>query len=152
MVLDAPDTEIVPLRRELDFAERYLALQQVRLGDRLELTFDVSGLVDGVGVPILLIQPLIENAVEHGVAARRGAGGVAVRCAVTADRVTFEIRDDGPGLPDGFDARHTGRIGIATTAARLEAQFGADHRFDVRDHPDGGVVARVEVPITEIPA
>lgn len=151
MVLDAPDADIVPLRRELDFAERYLALQQVRLDDRLALSFDVSGPIEGVGVPILLIQPLIENAVEHGVASRRGAGRVAVRCEVSVGRVAFEIRDDGPGLPEGFDPRHEGRIGLGTTAARLRARYGADHRFEVHNHPDGGVVARVEVPVTALP-
>lgn len=151
MVLDAPDAEIVPLQREIHFAERYLSLQRVRLGDRLEVDVEVEGESAGVGVPILLIQPLIENAVEHGVAARRGAGSVTVRCEVSGGRVRFQIRDDGPGLPEGFDLHHSGRIGLATTASRLEAHFGVDQTFELLEHPDGGVVARVDVPAAELP-
>ncbi len=146
MVLDAPEVDVVPLRRELDFAERYLALQEIRLGDRLRVDVDVRGDPAGVGVPLLLIQPLIENAVEHGVASRRGPGSVTVRCTIAAGRVRFEIRDDGPGLPEAFDLERTGRIGLATTAARLRAQYGDDHTFDVGNGDEVGVVIRIDVP------
>jgi LytS/YehU family sensor histidine kinase len=131
----------VPLADELDFNRRYLALEQVRFGDRLRVSFDSPRELERALVPNLVLQPLVENAVRHGVAKNAGAGEVRVRAFRDGERLALEVWNDGPAPgPEG-----TG-TGLRTTRGRLASLYGDEQELSLGPGPDGGVVARVSVP------
>jgi two-component system, LytTR family, sensor kinase len=140
--LDEPD---VTLAEELDFLRKYLDIERTRFADRLVVRFDVAADTLDALVPTLLLQPLVENAIKHGVARKAGAGHIDVIARREHDKLWIEIRDDGVGLSeDALTALHKG-IGVSTTHARLQHQFGADYRFEFHRLAQG-VAVIVAVP------
>jgi signal transduction histidine kinase len=138
----------VTLEEELDFLRKYLDIERTRWADRLIVRFDVEPGTLPALVPTLLLQPLVENAIKHGVARKAGAGHVDVSARREHDKLWLEIRDDGVGLSeDALTALHKG-IGVSTTHARLQHQFGADFRFEFHRLPQGVAVV-VVVPWRE---
>ncbi len=138
---------VASLRDELDFLRRYLELERLRLGERLQVELDLDPTVAAVEVPSMLLQPLVENAVRHGVAARAGGGSVRVRAFRLGDALMLEVRDDGPGLgPPGAAAGDGTGLGLRITRDRLAQRYGAAARLDLRTHPDGGCEACVTIP------
>lgn len=123
----------------------YLALMQVRMGARLQVRLDLPDELCTLAVPPLLLQPLVENAIKHGVARRSGIGHIGVSAHREHDKLRIEIRDDGVGLSeDALTALHKG-IGVSTTRARLQHQFGADYRFEFH-RLSQGVAVVVAIP------
>lgn len=146
LALDTGASATVPLEAEMDFIGRYLALQKARLGERLVVEIDVPEDLSGAEVPAMLLQPIVENAVEHGIAARRGPGSVRVSAQRDGDRLHLEVRDDGLGLDE--DARGPGgwRVGLRNTRARLAQLYGAQQEMLLQDIETGGVAVRVTIP------
>ena len=134
----------VPLGEELDFLELYLNIQQMRFPDRLNVEMHVAPETLRALVPNLILQPLVENAVRHGVAPRTARGTVGVRAARAAGFLKLEVYDDGPGLRRG-NGRAEG-IGLANTRARLAQLYGADHSFSVTNRAEGGTTAALTIP------
>jgi two-component system, LytTR family, sensor kinase len=133
----------VPLAEELDFVQRYLDIEQVRFGERLRLDVAVGSDAHDAMVPVLLLQPLVENAVKHGVAAREEGGRIAVRAERDGATLRIVVSDDGPGpgAPGG------GRgIGLANTRERLRTLYGDAQRLQLVASPDGGTRVVVELP------
>lgn len=139
----------VPLAEELEFTERYLAIQQMRFSDRLTVDVDVASDVLSAVVPNLILQPLVENAVRHGVARKAAAGRIAIRAHRSGDRLCLQVLDDGPGYsPNGNGSsgvRSTG-IGLRNTRDRLDRLYGRESTFDVRTRAEGGTEAVVTLP------
>ena len=144
-VLYGPGTHEVPLRDELAFVERYLAIERVRFGDRLRVTVDVEPAAMDAAVPNLLLQPLVENALKHGVAPRPDGGSVTVRARADGDVLRVEVHDDGGALA-GREAPAGPGLGLANTRARLERLYGRDARLRVSGDADG-TRAIVELPL-----
>jgi two-component system LytT family sensor kinase len=117
LTLDAADEAEVPVAEELEFARRYLEIEQARFGDRLRATIDAGPDVMDALVPVMLLQPLLENAVKHGVLEQEHGGSVAVTIEASDRTLRVTVADDGPGLAPGRDARRG--VGLANTAARL---------------------------------
>ncbi len=137
----------VPLRQELDFLDHYLAIQRTRFRDRLTVTVDVAPEAVDALVPSLILQPLVENAIRHGIEPRSTPGHVEVRAHLEGDRLVLEVRDDGPGIPTPAGRPGTGHgIGLTNTRARLEQLYGGAHRFTLANGGDGGLVVRLEIP------
>ena len=148
---------LVPLSGELDFLRDYLGLEQVRMGDRLRYAIDVDAGLEDLHFPPLLLQPLIENAIRHGLSPKLAGGTVALRIERRADdgpspRVWVTVSDDGVGLDaPGPTATTTTLlragtgVGLATTRKRLELQFGA--ALDLRAGEAGGTVASFALPL-----
>jgi signal transduction histidine kinase len=113
--------QTVPLREELDFARSYLAVQRVRFGERLGASVTSSAEADTVLVPQLLLQPIVENAVEHGVAKTIDGGVVSIDASTTGDTLRLSVADDGPGPPDSLDREG---VGLAGTRERLNHLYG----------------------------
>jgi LytS/YehU family sensor histidine kinase len=139
-----------PLEQELDFVRRYLDIMQIRFPDTLR----VSGAADAEArralVPTLVLQPLVENAVKHGVARMRGGGMVEVRGQRRGDSLRLTVRDTGPG--PGPPARPHGGVGLRNTAQRLEQMYGASQQLALTAGPGGGTLALVEIPFRLPPA
>jgi two-component system, LytTR family, sensor kinase len=143
-LLDHLEQDEVSLGEEVAFVESYLAIERARVGDLLHIHMDVGESVRGCRIPTLLLQPLFENAVKHGVLAR-GRGVLSLRARRVESRVEIFVQDDGPGLPPGFDASRFG-VGLRTIHARLRAAYGTTYEFRLENDAGGGVCARLELP------
>ncbi len=148
-VLDGSAAQEVPLREELAFLRLYLDIQRVRFGGRLDVIEDIEPAALDALVPNLLLQPLVENAVEHGVGrVEEGTGRIAITARIElgpegGDRLVVCVRDNGPG-PDSETAR-SGGVGLANTKARLAALYGDAAHFRLV-HADGGAEALAVLP------
>ena len=142
--LDSTSEQEVPLRQEIAFLDRYLQIQQARFGERLTVRQEIDPATLDALVPNLLLQPLVENALEHGLAPRARAGQVTLRAVTRDGALELEVADNGVGLP--ADGRFTPGIGLANTRARLDQLYGAGHRFILANAPGGGVVVSIRIP------
>jgi len=144
LTLSRATTAQVSFRRELEILTLYLEIERTRFHDRLEIAYDVQPATLGALVPDLILQPLVENAIRHGVSPNAGTGRIDVRSRRDGDWLTLEIRDNGAGLAEG-GARPDG-IGLTTTRARLERLYGDRHELTLENLPQGGCVARIRIP------
>jgi LytS/YehU family sensor histidine kinase len=142
-----PGSQEVILRRELAFLTPYLEIEQARMGNRLTVTVDVPADLHAARLPYLVLQPLVENAIRHGIAPRPGPGRLAVRGRRRGGRLELEVADDGPGLPPA-EAFSEG-IGLSNTRARLRGLYGDDQSLTLRPGPDGGLTVTVSLPYRE---
>jgi signal transduction histidine kinase len=130
MTLEGLGQQEVSLKSELEFLSKYLDIERTRFADRLVVRFDVQPEALDTLVPTLLLQPLVENAIKHGIAKKGGPGHIDITARRDHDKLWIEVRDDGVGLSDtALEALQKG-IGVSTTRARLQHQFGADYRFE----------------------
>jgi len=143
---------LVTLGEEMDLLRRYVGLQQVRFADRLRVSFEVDPACLDLAVPILLLQPLVENGIRHGLARRPGPGAIEVRAERSGERLLLTVQDDGAGLPPGFDLATDAGVGLGNTRSRLEQTFDGDARLTVRPRASGGVRVLVDLPARAAPA
>ncbi len=138
----------VPLAQELEFLEAYLEIEQARFGPRMDVRLQVEPRARSARVPFMLLQPLVENAVRHGVARRAGVGRIEVRAAVVEDSLRLQVIDNGPGLTREPPERPRGGhgIGLANTRDRLARLYGDEHQFAVRNGAEGGLHVQIEIP------
>jgi len=138
---------LVTLEEELELLDHYVAIQEARFGDRLRVTFRVDPRAASAVVPTLLLQPLVENAIRHGVVPNGSVAEIAIAAVREGDRLHLEVRDNGPGLNGSSGG---GGLGLANTRARLQELYGASHRFELTNAPDpGGALAVIEIPFTD---
>lgn len=143
--LDDDIGQEVTLARELDFTERYVGLQRLRFGDRLVLRRDVDADVLEARVPVMILQPLVENAIEHGTSRRPEHGEVGVRAYRDGERLVLEVNDSGPGFE--LQSTMSGRgIGLANTRARLATLYGPEAHLLFGSAPGGGAMVRIALP------
>jgi two-component system, LytTR family, sensor kinase len=143
--LRSSDVQKVPLSEEMAFLLSYLEIEGARLGERLRVELNVDRGLDLALVPHLLLQPLVENAVRHGIAPRPRGGCVQLRIEAQRQRLRIEVADDGPGASDAALASAQG-IGLPNTRARLAALYGDDHRLEIESGPEGFTV-RIDLPL-----
>lgn len=142
--LDTTDTPEISVAEELEFVRRYLEIEQVRFGSRLRVAIEApSDTMQGL-VPALVLQPLVENALKHGVLPRERGGSVTVKITRNNGALQLSVADDGPGLPEG--AAVAPAVGLSNTAARLVELYGDTSSFSLDPSPNGGVTARMEIP------
>ncbi|HKG91631.1 MAG TPA: histidine kinase [Gemmatimonadaceae bacterium] len=161
--LDEKLSQEVPLSREIEFLNRYLEIQRVRFGDRLVVETEVDAEARDALVPSMIMQPLVENAIVHGVGARRGPGRIRIRARREEGALRLQVEDSGPGFahadggggggrsaspePSAAAARRGG-IGLANTRARLEQLYGAaQHRLELGHSADGGAQVTIRIPL-----
>ena len=138
--------QLIPLRDEVRMVERYLEIERARFGDRLQahVTFEPRAL-DAL-VPSLILQPLLENAMRHGVSTGDGRCRLDLAVRTHADRLTIEVRDAGPGI-DPAKATNASGVGLRNTAERLSYLYGDDHRFDLKTLDGGGLLVAIDLPL-----
>jgi two-component system LytT family sensor kinase len=145
MSLESTGTQITTLRREVEFLNCYLEIEKVRFAERLSVTVDISPEALDASVPHLLLQPLVDNAVKHGIAKLPDGGEIRIAARRQAEQLRIEISDNGPGLSNK-GALPSSRLGLRITRERLESLYGVDHSLELVSLPEGGTMARVCIP------
>jgi sensor histidine kinase YesM len=140
--LSRPAVAEVPLRTELDVLQLYLEIERTRFRDRLTVNVDAPAETLDALVPDLILQPLAENAIKHGIERETGAGRIEVKVARVDASLVIEVRDSGRGPGDDI----TDRIGLTTVRGRLARLYGDAHEFSLGAAPSGGGVARIRIP------
>lgn len=144
------DDQEIPLAQEMAFIERYVDLQKARLEDRLDAALQVDPNVLHAMVPTFILQPLVENAIRHGVAIRLERGLVEVRAWRANDQVHVTVQDDGPGLPSNWDPEESAGIGISNTRERLRRMYGdREHHFAISSNEGKGVRVELTFPFRD---
>jgi signal transduction histidine kinase len=146
--LETAGTQEVPLKQELEFIELYLEIEQARLGPRLVVRLDADPETMDAYVPNLILQPLVENAIRHGIAPRPGTGHIEILARRENGTLQVQVLDDGPGLKQEALRKREG-VGLANTRARLLQLYGDRHRFVAANRPEGGFAATMHVPFRE---
>jgi two-component system, LytTR family, sensor kinase len=146
--LEHEETQEVTLREELAFLQPYLEIEQARLEDRLSVAMEIAPETLDARVPHLMLQPLVENAIRHGIAPRIGPGRVEITATRGMDDrfLHLEVRDDGPGVDRGDRTGTRKGVGLANIQSRLEQLYDGEHRFELENHPEGGLVVRISLP------
>ena len=150
LTLDRIGTQQVALKEELDFVEKYLEIEQTRFGDRLLVRFDTPPDTLDAAVPNLLLQPLVENAVRHGISPKVGGGRVDIVARRDGDMLQLIVRDTGYGLAaDKLSAFNAGGVGLSNVRSRLETLYPGRHRFEFQSPPDGGLEVSILIPFVQ---
>jgi two-component system, LytTR family, sensor kinase len=148
-VVRADRPQEVTLAEELDFVRQYLAIEQIRFSDRLQPAFDVDPALAGAAVPEFLLQPLVENAVRHGLAKRVGATSLRIAARRDGEILILMVSDDGPG-PEPGAAEPLAGVGLGTTRERLATLYGTAATLELTATPGGGAVTTVRLPYREL--
>jgi two-component system LytT family sensor kinase len=142
--LEHVGTQEVPLRDELEFIKPYLDIEQARLGPRLSVQLDIDPEAMDANVPNLILQPLVENAIRHGIAPRAGAGRIEIHARRENGRIRLQVCDNGRGLATNY----VEGVGVGNTRARLRQLYGEEHQFVMCNRPDGGLEVTVSLPFS----
>lgn len=146
LTLRGATQQVTSLQEELAALDLYLGIQRERFRDRLETQLEIAPEALPAEVPWLLLQPLVENALHHGIEPRAEGGKLRVTARVHAGELQLTVSDDGPGFPAGFDLENARGIGLRNTRARLARLYGAAQRFELARAPEGGAEIRLTLP------
>jgi sensor histidine kinase YesM len=149
LTLENSGTQEVTLKQEIEFLRCYLEIEQIRFQDRLTTHVFVDPDALDTRVPNLILQPIVENAIRHGVAPRSTPGEIEIRAKQEDGFLRIRIRDNGPGLPMNrtVDSLFKKGLGLTNTQTRLDRLYGADHRFAIANDPAGGLAVTLEIPL-----
>ena len=155
LTLDNSGTQEVSLQREIEFLQSYLEIEHIRFQDRLTTHVEVEPHALDAQVPNLILQPIVENAIRHGIAPRSTPGRIEIRAEHKNSVLRIQVRDNGPGLSVNRSPVNLFKegLGLANTRARLQQLYGAAHRFELANDPQGGLIVTLEIPSeTEVAA
>jgi signal transduction histidine kinase len=144
--LDNAGHQVVPLKQEIDFLRVYLEIEQVRFQDRLQVVWDVAAETLEAAVPTLLWQPVLENAIRHGVTPLPSGGRIVIAARREGEDLVLEIRDNGMGLPEGSVPREG--VGLRNIRERVDQLYGSRARFTLGPALGGGTIATLRLPFT----
>ena len=139
------EAQEISLKEELEFLERYLEIEKVRFKDRLKVNMKIESDTLEALVPNLILQPIVENAIRHGIGQRSASGLLEISAQRQNGTLFLQVRDDGPGLQPG-DQSVAGQIGLANTRARLRQLYGDAQSFELRNEVGGGALATMAIP------
>lgn len=146
MSLDTQETNEVPLRDELRFLAPYLEIQQIRFDGRLQVNTDVEPNAANCLVPSLILQPLVENAIRHGIEPRSGEGRIDIVARRNGKYVWVQVSDNGLGIPNGAADSLREGVGLSNTRSRLRHLYGSECRMEISNAPAGGAVISLGIP------
>ena len=144
LTLKRSDAQTITFQQELEFLKCYLDIERIRFQDRLTVDLQVDPQTLDVRVPNLILQPIVENAVQHGIARQSNGGLITIRATKDEDRLLIEVEDNGPGL--GTNQNGQSGIGIKNTCSRLERFYSHDFVFQIKDSSNQGVLVSLNIP------
>ncbi len=142
MTLEAPPDQLVPLRKELAFIEAYLAIERVRFQERLQVRVEIPLDLMGAKVPSFILQPLVENALKHGLSGRSQGGTLIVRARRDSEFLVLEVQDDGEGFVAGREG-----VGLSNVRARLGLLYQGRHHIDILGASGKGTLVVLRIPM-----
>ena len=149
-VLDNALEQKVTLRQELRLLDHYLDIERVRFRDRLDVDLTVETDAYDAAVPNILLQPLVENSIRHGIVPGNNRGEISITARREGDRLRLKVQDNGVGLPSGWDIKGQTGIGLANTRLRLQRLYADNHHFDFSNAPEGGCLVNIVIPFERI--
>ena len=147
LTFENADIHEITLRSELDYLRNYLEIQQVRFQNRLQIELKIDPAAMHDRVPNLILQPIVENAIQHGVSPRMDSGKVEIRAFHRGGNLYLQVEDDGPGLKSGSFREG---VGMSNTRMRLKQIYGKNCQFGVSNNPGGGLVVTLQIPANEM--
>ncbi|NNE34348.1 MAG: histidine kinase [Rhodothermales bacterium] len=151
LALENKGVQEIPIEQELDFLERYLDIERIRFGDRLFVSVRCEPDAAGAYVPNMILQPLVENAIHHGIGPNADQGRIEVEATRADDTLRMVVRDNGTGMPKEAERRMRKGVGIANTSERLLNLYGEDHALSFRNLNEGGLEVELEIPFVAAP-
>ncbi len=152
LALENKGVQEIPLKQELDFLERYLDIEKIRFQERLSVHVETEPAALEAYVPNMILQPLVENAIHHGIAPHAEAGRIEIHAHIVGGKLVMQVRDDGPGLT--VEMKYTirrGGVGLANIRERLANLYEQDHDFSLRNADEGGLLASITIPFATSP-
>src|SRR5437764_38769 len=146
LTLENSDQQLVSLKEEIEFLRCYLEIEQVRFGDRLTVAFELEPATLSAQVPHLILQPVVENAIQHAIAPRATRGHINIEAKRFNSLLRVEVRDDGPGIASNGDLLKPKGVGLSNVRARRHQIYGSDFRFELMKARDGGLTVVMEIP------
>ncbi len=148
LTLTRSDAQTIDFAQELEFLRCYLDIEHTRFADRLIIEMEVEPQALDVMVPNLILQPIVENAIRHGIARQTISGHITIRACKKKNRLIMQVEDNGPGLGTNSNGTPSG-IGLDNTRARLEQFYGEDYGLEVANSAARGVIVTLEIPAVE---
>ncbi|PYT00089.1 MAG: histidine kinase [Acidobacteria bacterium] len=140
------EVQEIPLKQELEFLRKYLEIEQMRFHDRLTVDMNIAPETLDASVPNMILQPLVENAIKHGIAPRVSGGRIDINAIRSNGHLAITVFDDGLGVPFGDIEHVVDGVGLSNTRRRLKHLYGDGHRFDLKNLESGGVGVSLEIP------
>jgi two-component system, LytTR family, sensor kinase len=144
------EVQEIPLKQELEFLEKYLEIEQMRFHDRLRVEMNISPDTLDAGVPNMILQPLVENAIKHGIGPRSAGGKIKIGAIRQNGHLELKVSDDGLGVPSGDLENLSEGVGISNTRRRLRHLYGEGHSFRLSNADDSGLVVDLTIPFKEL--
>jgi two-component system LytT family sensor kinase len=145
--LTSRDRQEIPLQEEREVLKKYLEIMKVRFGERLSIELDTSPDTLAALVPNFILQPLVENAIMHGILPRKEGGTIKIQTRTEDGRLVIRIADDGVGLKEGTDELEKKGFGLKSTRQRLEKFYGPEHAFELANREGGGSRLTLRIPL-----
>jgi len=146
--LASEKTQEVTLKEEIEFLEKYVEIHRTLMGDRLNVQLRIDPETLDAAVPNMILQPLVENAIKHGISPRPEGGNIEIHARRLDGTLFVEIADDGLGMPE-HDAAAQGGVGLINTRERLKHLYNDAHTFNLSSFPGRGVTIRISVPFKD---
>lgn len=143
--LENTGVQVTTLKRELEFLNTYLAIEKIRFGERLKIVMDIPSTMLDAAAPHLILQPLVENAIRHGISRSTAPGEVLIVARRDGRHLCLQIRDNGPGLNEPVSTRG---VGLEATRKRLQTLYGDDQSMEIRNMPERGAEVRLRIPFS----
>lgn len=148
--MDYSHQQEVPLQIEMELLDNYLEIQQERFSSRLKINKVIDPGAHDVLVPNFLLQPIVENAIIHGVDKKDSIGTITIKVRKLSDHLFIEVKDDGPGLPNDWDKDSHSGLGVSNTRKRIEQLYGSNGSLLIDNRSSGGVVVTIRIPIHHV--
>jgi sensor histidine kinase YesM len=151
LTLANSDTQVSTVTRELEFIKTYLDIEQVRFEDRLRVQFEIDQQAGMANVPSMILQPIVENAIQHGVSQREAVSHIYITVRRDDEVLIMSVKDRGPGRPgaNGNGNSNERGLGLANTKMRLQNLYGVNQRMEICNVPGGGLIVTLTIPFVE---
>ena len=146
LTLDGAAKQMVTLKEEMDYLDHYLEIEKIRFGDRLTVRLNIAPETLDARVPTLILQPLVENAIKHGIAPHAAAGRVEVTAQKKNGNLHLQVKDNGSGFDKSGERSFQEGLGISNTRLRLQKLYGTSFQFDISNGATEGAVVAVSFP------